>query len=103
VFGKFDLPAQTLSILSAYVALRIALAVALVPLYFVSYFKRVFFVQLSFGCILLLLTNLMNDYILIYSHMRPEAFVSVAIMIFLRLVVMTLLFINVRFYQRAHR
>jgi hypothetical protein len=35
--------------------------------------------------------------------MRPEAFVSVAIMIFLRLVVMTLLFINVRFYQRAHR
>ena len=103
VFGKFDLPAQTLSILLAYVALRIALAVALVPLYFVSYFKRVFFVQLSFGCILLMLANLMNDYILIYSNMRSEAFVSVAIMIFLRLVVMTLLLINVRFYQRAHR
>jgi len=103
VFGKFDLPAQTLSILSAYVALRIALAVALVPLYFVSYFKRVFFVQLSFGCILLMLANLMNDYILIYSNMRSEALVSVAIMIFLRLVVMTLLLINVRFYQRAHR
>lgn len=98
VFGKFDLPPETLEILLTYVQARIVIALVAVPLYLISFYKKFYFIPLSFGLVLLMSVNLINDWMLIFAHVRPEAMTSVAVMIGLRLMVMGCVILNARFY-----
>lgn len=100
VFGKFDLPPDMLDYLSVYVHSRILIAILGVPLYLLAFFRRLYFLQLSYAFVLLIGVNLTNDWILIYAHVRPEALGSVIAMIGLRLTVMVFLILNARFYAR---
>ena len=100
VFGKFDLPAETLDILATYVNSRILIALIGVPLYFIAFKKRIYFVPLSYAFILLISINILNDTMLIYAHVRPEALTSVLVMVAMRVTVMICLFLNARFYAR---
>lgn len=98
VFGKFDLPPVTSSLLATYVSLRLAMAVAFIPLYFWCFAKRWHFVPLSLVYLVILTVNLINDFLLIYTHVRPEATSSVAVMIALRLLTITFVAMNAKFY-----
>lgn len=103
VFGKFDLPPATMAMLSSYVGLRLVMAVLLVPLYALSYIKRVYFVQLSLAYVVIMAVNIINDFLLIFVHARPDALPSVIIMIGLRLAVMIMILMNARYSLNAGR
>jgi hypothetical protein len=98
VFGKFDLPLVTSGLLADYVSLRLAMAVSLLPLYFVCFYKRWFFVPLSLVYLAVMFTNLINDFLLVYVHVRPEAIASVAVIVSLRLLTMVFVAMNAHFY-----
>ena len=100
VFGKFDLPDETLEILATYLNSRILIALVGVPLYVIAFVKRRYFVQLSYAFTLLIGVNLVNDWILIYVHVRPESIISVTTMIAMRIVLIMFLILNARFYTR---
>ena len=102
VFGKFDLPPETLEILSDYVNARLLLAFIAVPLYVVAFVKHRYFIQLSYGFVLLMVINLINDWMLIYAHVRQDALVSVITMVALRLLVIIFVVLNARDYAK-HR
>lgn len=98
VFGKFDLPPRMSEILFSYVAIRLAVAVTLIPIYFLSLYKRFYFVTLSILYIITLLINVTSDFLLIYTYVRPEATSSVVVMVSLRLIAILFIAINTHFY-----
>ncbi len=100
IFGKFNLPPETLDILSTYVNARLLLAVIAVPLYVLAFVRHRFFMQLSYGLALLMGINLVNDWLLIYAHARPDALASVITMVALRCMVIFFVLLNARDYAK---
>lgn len=95
IFSKFDLPEQLVPAMThEYVTLRLVTVLSMTALYLVSYWRNWYFPFVALAAVLIAIGNLINDFFSLYVFVKPEAMLTVQVIIAVRVFILVLLTMN---------
>lgn len=95
VLSKFQLPSEMPKrIIDDYLDLRVMTVLGATALYLFSYWRQWYFSYVALTAVLLAIGNLINDVFTLYVYTRPEALLTIQIIIGVRLIIIGFLAMN---------